>query len=201
MDLGGGQIRDRGNHALSMVSWLMNSDDYRGLVTCEAKGEKQSQGCFDVPLKLDVTWQFRNPDWTLQWHQGEVPKTHAPWGATYFGDKDSLILTQGDNAANTEDKAKQFQPSSSQEIYLHPTDPALSATERHRANWLDCIKTGKRPVMDVEVGHRAVTLCNLANISWLVGRKVTFDTKKERFVNDKEADRLIDQPMRPPWHL
>ena len=201
MDLGGGQIRDRGNHALSMVSWLMDMDGYRGVVTCEARGEKQTQGCFDVPLKLDVTWQFRNPDWTLLWHQGEVPKTHAPWGATYFGDRDSLIVTQGDNACNTEDKAKLFQPSASQEVYLHPTDPKLSATERHRENWLDCIRTGKRPAMDVEIGHRTVTLCNLANIAFLLGRKITLDVRKERFVRDSEADRFIDQPMRSPWHL
>src|SRR5688572_29443961 len=160
MDLGGGQIRDRGNHALSMVSWLMNMDGYRGLVSCEARGEKQTQGCFDVPLKLDVTWQFRNPEWTLQWHQGEVPKSHAPWGATYFGDRDTLIVTQGDNACDTEEKAKLYQPSASSEVYLHPTDPKLTATERHRENWLDCIRTGKRPAMDVEIGHRTVTLCN-----------------------------------------
>jgi predicted dehydrogenase len=201
MDFGGGQIRDRGNHAISIVCWLMNHDNYRGLVTCEATGEPQTAGCYDVPLKFEAKWEFTNPDWTLLWHQGAVPKTHAPWGATYFGDRDTLIVTQGDNACDTEPKAKQYQPPPGGEVYLHPTDPNLSATERHRENWLDCIHTGKKPVMDVEIGYRTVTYCILANISWTLGRKVVYDMASERFPGDEEANRMIGDPCRAPWQL
>lgn len=201
MDIGGGQIRDRGNHALSMVSWLMNHDDYRGLVTVEATGNPQTEGIYDVPTQFVVTWKFQNPEWTLIWRQGEVPKTHGLWGATYHGDKDTLIVTQGDNACNTEDKAKQYTPPAGGEVYLHPTDPALTATERHRQNWYDCIKTGARPAMDVEFGHHTVSHCILGNLAYQLGRKLTYDFGKERFVNDPEADRMIHRPYRGLWHL
>jgi predicted dehydrogenase len=201
MDLGGGQIRDRGNHALSMVCWLMNHDDYRGLVTVESTGDAQPEGMYDTPKNLVVNWTFRNPDWTLTWRQGEVPKTHGLWGATYHGDKDTLIVTQGDNACNTEDKAKQYVPPSSGEVYLHPTDPALSATQRHQQNWYDCIKSGNRPAMDVELGHHSVSLCILGNMAYQLGRKLTYNMGRERFVNDPEADRMIHRPYRAGWHL
>jgi len=49
MDLGGGQIRDRGNHAISIACWLMNHDLYRGTVTVEATGKPQVEGIYDVP--------------------------------------------------------------------------------------------------------------------------------------------------------
>lgn len=201
MDFGAGQIRDRGNHAISMVFWLMKMDDYRGTVTVESTGQRQTEGVYDVPLNLQVKWTFHRPEWVLTWNQGQVPKTHGLWGATYHGDKDSLIVTQGDNACDTEQKAKDYVPPAGGEVYLHQTDPALSATERHRQNWYDCIRTGERPVTDVEIGYRSVTMCILGNIAWQLGRKLTYDTGKEHFVGDAEANKLMTAEYRSPWSL
>ena len=195
MDSGGGFIRDRGNHALSIVSWLTNNDGYRGIVTCEATGKRHLTGFYDVPATMDVVWQFKNPDWTLTWSQPGKPNPRFPgeWGATYTGDKDDLVVIGGDGGCDTEQKAKEFiPPPGGVEIYKSPG---------HRENWLECIRTGKRPVMDVEIGHHVVTLCILGNIAWRLGRKVTYDFAKERFIGDEEANRLIDEPYRPPWKL
>jgi predicted dehydrogenase len=203
MEFGGGQIRDRGNHALSIASWLTGLDDFRGVVTCEARGDAQLTGCYDVPLNFDVTWRFEGLSWTLHWKQmREVPKTHAPWGATYAGSADTLIVTQGDGACNTEEKAKRYVPPPGGEVYLHPASrPDIPTTDRHRENWLWAIRTGKRPAMDIEFGHRTVTLCNLSNIAWQLGRPVKFDFSTEQFVGDEEADRFIHDSYREPWRL
>lgn len=201
MDLGGGQIRDRGNHALSIACWLMNHDGYRGRVTVKASGTPNLEGVYDVPLNFRAEWRFENPAWRLTWTQGAVPKSHGVWGATYHGDRDTLIVTQGDNACDTEEKAKTFVPPSNGEVYLHPAPPGTSATDRHRLNWLDCIRTGARPVMDVEIGYRTVTLCILANLAYLLRRTLVYDMASERFVGDSMADRLISQPYRRGWSL
>lgn len=201
IDLGGGQIRDRGNHALSLVSWLMDNDNYRGLVTCEATGRPQMEGAFDVPLKFEAKWEFKDPDWTLTWSQPGTPKMNGLWGATYYGDRDSLVVTQGDGACDTEEKAKRYQPPAGGEVYLHPTSESVDGTERHRRNWLDCIRTGQRPVMDVEIGHHTVSLCIIANLAYTLGRKLTYDMEAERFVGDEEANRMLSAPYRAPWHL
>jgi predicted dehydrogenase len=203
MDFGGGFIRDRGNHALSIVSWLMNHDNYRGLVRCRATGTPQWEGCFDVPATMEVTWEFYQPNWTLVWRQPGTPNPRMPgeWGATYYGDRDSLVVIGGDGGCDTEEKAKQFKvPPGGEEVYLHPSR-SRDATQRHRENWLDCIRTGNRPVMDVEIGHHVVTLCILGNIAYMLGREVIFDMAKERFVNDEEANRMISEPSRYPWHF
>jgi predicted dehydrogenase len=200
LELGGGQIRDRGNHAISIACWLMNHDDYRGRVVVEAKGTPQIVGGYDTPRNLELTWKF--DEWTLVWKQlADIPKSHAPWGATYIGDKDSLIVTQGDNACNTEDKAKQYVPPSGGEVFLQPSPPDMPATDRHRLNWMECIKTGARPATDVELGYRSVTYCILGNMAWTLGRKLTYDVGAEHFVNDAEADRLMKDSYRSPWTL
>jgi hypothetical protein len=35
----------------------------------------------------------------------------------------------------------------------------------------------------------------------LLGRKVKWDPKKERFINDRAADSMIGRGMRSPWRL
>jgi hypothetical protein len=39
----------------------------------------------------------------------------------------------------------------------------------------------------------------LANVSYLLGRELTFDGTKEKFVNDREADVLLTAEYRKPY--
>ena len=41
----------------------------------------------------------------------------------------------------------------------------------------------------------------VAEISVKLGRKLTWDHKKERFVDDAAANALLSTPMRAPWSL
>jgi predicted dehydrogenase len=202
MGIGGGQIRDRGNHAMSLACWFMNHDGYQGQVRVEATGDPQVAGIYDVPRNFVVNYRFAEPDWTMTWRQvAEVPKSHGLWGATYVGDKDSLIVIQGDGACETEAKAKNYVPPSGGEVFLQDAPEGTNVTERHHLNFLSCIRTGQKPATDVEYGVKSCYLCILGNIAWKLGRPVTFDYATERFVNDAEADRLISEPMRAPWKI
>jgi hypothetical protein len=44
-------------------------------------------------------------------------------------------------------------------------------------------------------------VAHLGDIAMKLGRKVQWDLKPERFVNDPEANRYLSRPMRSPWHL
>ncbi len=68
-------------------------------------------------------------------------------------------------------------------------------------NFLECVRSRKDPIVDVEAGHRITSLCALGNIAYRIGRKLRYDPVKEEFVNDPEASRLLSRPMRAPWHL
>ncbi len=58
----------------------------------------------------------------------------------------------------------------------------------HMQNWIDCIRTRKKPVSDVEIAHRSVGVCHLANITRWVGRRLKWDPVAERFQDDDEAN-------------
>ena len=52
-----------------------------------------------------------------------------------------------------------------------------------------------------EPAHRSACILHLANIAIRVGRKIHYDPVKEVVVGDEEANLLVNQPMRAPWHL
>lgn len=54
---------------------------------------------------------------------------------------------------------------------------------------------------NADVSHRCATLLHLANIAIRLGRKLHYDPDKEQFIGDDEANRLVNVPMRAPWHL
>lgn len=66
----------------------------------------------------------------------------------------------------------------------------LAAVRSHKISDLTC---------DVEEGVLSSDLPHLANISYRVGRSLTFDGKKERFVGDDEANKLLTRDYRKPY--
>jgi hypothetical protein len=68
-------------------------------------------------------------------------------------------------------------------------------------DFLHCVKTRQRPFRDIEIAHRAVATCHLANIAFWSNRAFKFDPVKEQIVDDDELNRWVDRPMRAPWHL
>jgi hypothetical protein len=66
---------------------------------------------------------------------------------------------------------------------------------------VNCVISRKRPFQDVEYAHRTATVCHLGNICYKLNRKLRWDPKKEDFVGDPEASRLVDRPRRGPWQI
>jgi len=73
--------------------------------------------------------------------------------------------------------------------------------ENHVRNFLDCVKSRRRPIAPAEGAHRANSTCQIANICQQLGRKVEWNPQKEQFVNDPMADRKIHRAIRDPWCL
>ena len=71
---------------------------------------------------------------------------------------------------------------------------ALWQARWHMQDWLECIRSRKRPVADVEIGHRSVSVCHLANITRAVGRNLQWDPAREQFVNDPQANEYLTPP-------
>jgi predicted dehydrogenase len=76
-----------------------------------------------------------------------------------------------------------------------------AAVVRHARNFLGYVKSRKRPLADVEVGHDSTNPGHLLNISWRVGRKIRWDAQREQILDDPEANALVSRAYRAPWSL
>jgi hypothetical protein len=78
---------------------------------------------------------------------------------------------------------------------------ALWQAKLHLANWLDCIRTRQKPVADVEIGHRTISVCHLCNIAREMGCKIKWDPEKEQIIGDQQAGNLLSRPRRKGYEL
>lgn len=78
---------------------------------------------------------------------------------------------------------------------------SLPEPEPQLTDFVQAVKTRKKFALNELNGHRSCTLVNLAKTAMQTGRVLRFDPKKQRFINDKDANRYIHQPMRGSWKL
>ncbi len=73
--------------------------------------------------------------------------------------------------------------------------------ELHVANFIDCIKNGAKPNCDIEIAAHIARISHLGNISYRLGRKVFWDSENQKFINDDDANELVNAHYREPWKL
>jgi predicted dehydrogenase len=83
------------------------------------------------------------------------------------------------------------------------SDPlVLTSTEYpHYQNFIDAIRANDPKMLNCDVleGHLSSALPHLANISYRVGRALSFDGKTETIVGDAEASKLLTREYRKPY--
>lgn len=213
MESGGGQIRDRGAHVMSNALWIMNADrkmfaspsQPASPVTIEATGTVPTSGLWDSAVTMEVTYQFKNPDWTMVWAQPgkRIPyfdqekvkreKIRDTYGAVYQGSSDSLVVWVGDGQVYTEQKAVDWTPPpGAKDVHASPNFD-------HIDDWIEAIRKQREPVMNIEAGVAAAYLTVLGNLSLILGRKLTWDPVKRQIVGDEAARRMMSRPQRYPY--
>ena len=72
---------------------------------------------------------------------------------------------------------------------------------KHVRNFLDCVKSRKEPACNSVIARNGHVTAHAASIAWRLGRKLTFDPKTERFVNDDEANALCKRERRKAYDI
>lgn len=106
-------------------------------------------------------------------------------GNAFYGTKGMLVLGK---SGGWQVFGERNQPG--EKMSGHPDGPA------HHRNFLECIRSGRKPNADIEIGHLSASLCHLGNIATRIGRTLEFDPSEERIKNDNEAHKLIRREYR-----
>jgi predicted dehydrogenase len=170
-DYEGGGLSDMGQHYFDPVQWVYGKDD-------------------TSPVEIEAHAPPQHPEVTGMW--GWVELKYAD-GLTFVFDSREWGKPY-DRKAKRPLKLEDLPEAERQKVQDMP-DPAPLVT------FGEAVKTRKQPAGGPEPAHRCATLLHLANIAIRVGRKIRYDPVKEQVVGDEQANRLVNQPMRSPWHL
>ena len=199
MESGGGVIRDRGAHVMSIILWCLDADGQTP-ATVEATGDPRPEGIWDCPPKMKVVYTFENPDWQLIWEQPGDVRGEGGFGMVFHGEQDTLAVSRDGTRIHAADRVRRFTvPAGGVDVYRMAKHADYNMN--HKQDWFEAIKSGKRPTMDIETGHRVATLNNLGNLSYILGRKLAWDGEKEQIVGDDDANRYLSRPDRQPYRL
>ena len=127
----------------------------------------------------------------------EVRFVHGPDFIRFYGERGVMKMRRNHSATDPPDLVKNGPDPSVAEKWQgggHVARP-------HLKNWLDCIRTRGVPSAPVKVGHRTVTICHLANIARELNRPLRWNPEAEQFVDDDEANRLLERPRRKGFDL
>lgn len=118
--------------------------------------------------------------------EGWMKVTEDKW-ETFYGRKDDPGPSKTRGQAEAE---------LSEELNLRGEDD-----ERHFNNFIDAVRAHDRRILNADVleGHLSTSLCHLCNIAYRVGRSVVFDSEREDFIGDEEANRLLSRVYRYPY--
>ncbi|MBI4601403.1 MAG: Gfo/Idh/MocA family oxidoreductase [Planctomycetes bacterium] len=170
-DYEGGGLADMGQHHLDPVTWIYGKDD-------------------TAPVEVEPHGPPAHPDACGMWG----------WVELKYSDGFTLVLDSGEWGERYNRKQERRvrledlgQEDRKKVLAMPDPEPLLSFAQAVRAR--------KPAGGNAEAAHRTATIFHLANVAIRVGRKIRFDPVKEEVVGDEEANRLVSQPMRAPWHL
>ncbi len=192
-DYAGGYMTDWGVHMLNVVTFAMDVD-HKGPTTIEASGKFAEGNLYDFPISMEAKFEFQDPDFTLTWTQpgegGDVLPGEK-YGMTFYGEDGELRTSFGAHKFYRDGKEAPL-PREGREVEI-PTSPG------HFQNWLECIRTRAEPIADVEIGHRTTSICILGNVALWTGRKLRWDWRAEKILDDAEANALLSRENRAPY--
>jgi myo-inositol 2-dehydrogenase/D-chiro-inositol 1-dehydrogenase len=175
-DYDGGGLGDMGMHYLDPVQYLLDKDQTSPIVI-ESDGPQQHPDACGTWRRVELKYK----DGCKIVLDGEARDKKVPF---LSGPNGNLYPGFVSDIPNLEEKLAAF------------PDPEPQVTDFHHA-----VRTRQTFALNEANGHRSCTIVNLSKIAVRLQRPLRFDPDKQVFINDEEANRLIDQPMRAPWHL
>ncbi|TKJ38052.1 MAG: oxidoreductase [Planctomycetes bacterium B3_Pla] len=170
-DYEGGGLTDMGQHHYDPVQWIYAKDH-------------------TSPVEIEAYAPPAHPEACGMWGWVELKYADGmtfvfdsqEWGEPYSR-KESREVRLSDLSEQDQKKIKE----------MPDPEPLV--------NFAEAVKTRKRAGGNADVANRSATLMHLANIAIRTGRKLRYDPVKEEIIGDEEANRLVNPPMRAPWHL
>jgi predicted dehydrogenase len=217
-DYAGGQMTNLGAHHLDIVDWVLGMDSLKSVSSVGGRFALTDNG--ETPDTQDVL--YASDRWTAAFTMRECAVGSKPaHGLEFVGTNGTLGVNRlGYTVTPEDDLAPENQVPGVKDG--HPVGgprpvpinaasiPRTGAVadrsgssdgqyRNHARNFLDCIRSRRTPISDIESAHRVAIACHLGNLSLRLGRSLKWDAKSETVPGDVEATRMLMRGYRAPW--
>jgi glucose-fructose oxidoreductase len=170
-----------GAHPLDVLDWGLP----RPMVPVEYEGTGlvPKEGLFNTVMNWNVRCTYAN---------GVV--------MTFKTGSDSTTFTGTDGWVRISRRGIEANPASLIAGFAAP-DRFNDMGRNHTRNFLDSIRGQAAPESPIDCAIRTDLISHLSNIAVRTGRKIRWDPAKETILDDPEAAKMMDRPLRKPWAL
>jgi predicted dehydrogenase len=223
-DYSGGQMTNLGAHLIDQILYVMNAKGPTSVSSMGGRFALEDDG--ETPDLQDAMWVFPGFTMNCAIREANAMRTDASArGLLFLGTKGTMVLA-GNYEILPENKIDPV--NDIPRFSGHPTGgPVYSDTKptpwiaaskgggtesdprygfggedtlaMNKQDWLNSIRSRKRPFCEVEDGHRVSIACHLANMSLKLGRTIRWDPENEQVIGDKEAAAMCVKQYRAPW--
>jgi predicted dehydrogenase len=169
----GGGMTDWGAHHFDITQWALGMDE---------SGPVEIIPPDNPAAKTGVRFLYANGVEVIHGKSG---------GVRFIGTDGEIFVNRGKFQITPESLGVEPIPENGVQLYK---------CKDHLQDFLDCVKSRKRPICDVEIGCRSASVCHLGNLAYWYHRKLRWDPAKERFIGDAEANKWLDHDRRAPWN-
>lgn len=216
MEYSGGKMTDWGAHHIDIAQWAIGMDRTGptsisgtgkfGNVVPEGfdwvaffDGKAKLENGYNAATKFNIDLNFANGS-LLNVNDEYVSadgKTKFPNGILFEGSQGRFFVNRG---KLTGKPVEQLTTADNKNLEvamakLYKNKPIKG----HMANFFDCVKDRSEPVSDVFSHHRTMTSCHMCNIALMVGQDLKWDPKKEVFLGNEMANRLMSRASRDKY--
>ena len=176
---GGGGMTDWGAHHFDIAQWGLGMDGSGPVEIYPPDGKEYKVLTYKYANGIPMTRDGKAGDANVN-------------GVLFEGTKGKVEVNRG---------YLKTWPDALKDQKIGPGQINLYNSPNHYTDWLDAIRSRIDPVCPIETGASSVIVCHLGNIAYTLKRPLKWDLKREVFVGDDEANRLLARTMRSPWHL
>jgi predicted dehydrogenase len=192
-DYGGGMMTNWAVHHIDIILWAMKAAQPTR-VTC-AGGRLVLDDPTDTPDTIEASWEF--PHFLLHYRYRGGGNFHTVFprphhhGIAFHGTQATLVLDR----RGYEIWADQAPVRSVKQVGESKQDGPWQRL------FVDSVKAGRKPPLELEESHRATVCCLLGNIAYHTRRAIRWDGEREEIIGDPEAAKLLDRPRRAGYEL
>lgn len=197
-DTGTGEIGNNGIYRMDMARWALGIDTHPVKVHCSGGlyGRDDDQ---ETPNMMSTSYEYENgmiiQNETRNLYTNPEGLGQDIRNCYIYSDEGWMSIGDGFKTY--------FGKNNEPGVSMSEADFESEGKPNNWKNFVDCVKSRRVEDLDCDIaeGHLSASICHLGNISYRTGRKLEFDPKMEKFVNDPEADKMLTREYRKPFTM